>query len=278
MVECKRPSLTTTKEIVDITESVVKTIKLQIPQPIYGMVTISADQPDANIYLDGKSIGITPQYLPQTLIGTHTIKITKPGCADWVSNITISEGKLTEVNAILQTGKEVQFTSTKTDATLYIDGEYKGSANGAYTLTYGTHNIVCKSQGEKDFTTTITVAQTKDIQKVNCQFNSLDDVSNIVEQMPTYQGGQRALLEYIRDNIKYPIAAQEAGVEGKVIVRFVVKKDGTVGDAQIFVGSTPELNQEAIRVVKSITGFIPGYQNGKPVNVWHTVPVSFKLM
>ena len=105
-----------------------------------------------------------------------------------------------------------------------------------------------------------------------------EKIYDVVEQMPTYQGGQRALLEYIRDNIKYPIAAQEEGVEGKVIVRFVVKKDGTVGDAQIFVGSTPELNQEAIRVVKSITGFIPGYQNGKPVNVWHTVPVSFKLM
>ncbi|MBR3608687.1 MAG: energy transducer TonB [Bacteroidales bacterium] len=105
-----------------------------------------------------------------------------------------------------------------------------------------------------------------------------EEICDVVEQMPTYPGGQKALLQYIADNIKYPRTAQEKGIQGRVVVRFVVKKDGTIGDVQIFRGVSDELNQEAIRVIKSITGFIPGYQNGKPVNVWHTLPVSFKLM
>ncbi len=105
-----------------------------------------------------------------------------------------------------------------------------------------------------------------------------EEIYNVVEQMPTYPGGQKALLEYINESIKYPIAAQETGAQGRVVARFVVKKDGTIGDVEILRGLIPELNQEAIRVVKSITGFIPGYQNGKPVNVWYTVIVSFKLM
>ena len=105
-----------------------------------------------------------------------------------------------------------------------------------------------------------------------------NQVLEVVEQMPTFPGGQKALLQYISENIKYPSIAQENGIQGRVVVRFVVKKDGSVGDVQILRGVDATLDKEAIRVVKSIPNFIPGKQNGHAVNVWFTLPVSFKLM
>ena len=105
-----------------------------------------------------------------------------------------------------------------------------------------------------------------------------NQVLEVVEQMPTFPGGQKALLQYISENIKYPSIAQENGIQGRVVVRFVVKKDGTVGDVQVLRGVDATLDKEAVRVVKSIPNFIPGKQNGHAVNVWFTLPVSFKLM
>ncbi len=105
-----------------------------------------------------------------------------------------------------------------------------------------------------------------------------NQVLEVVEQMPTFPGGQKALLQYISDNIKYPSIAQENGIQGRVVVRFVVKRDGSVGEVQVLRGVDATLDKEAVRVVKSIPNFIPGKQNGHAVNVWFTLPVQFKLM
>lgn len=105
-----------------------------------------------------------------------------------------------------------------------------------------------------------------------------NQVLDVVEQMPTFPGGQKALLQYISDNIKYPTIAQENGIQGRVIVRFVVKKDGSIGDVQVLRGVDSSLDKEAVRVVQSLPKFIPGKQNGHAVNVWFNLPVSFKLM
>lgn len=105
-----------------------------------------------------------------------------------------------------------------------------------------------------------------------------NQVLEVVEQMPTFPGGPKALMQYISENIKYPTIAQENGIQGRVVVRFVVKKDGSVGEVQILRGVDAALDKEAVRVVKSIPNFIPGKQNGHAVNVWFTLPVAFKLM
>ncbi|MBQ3575907.1 MAG: energy transducer TonB [Coprobacter sp.] len=105
-----------------------------------------------------------------------------------------------------------------------------------------------------------------------------NQVLEVVEQMPQFPGGQKALLQYISDNIKYPSIAQENGIQGRVVVRFVVKRDGSVGEVQVLRGVDATLDKEAVRVVKSIPNFIPGKQNGHAVNVWFTLPVQFKLM
>ena len=99
----------------------------------------------------------------------------------------------------------------------------------------------------------------------------------IVEDMPEFPGGEMALRTYIANAIKYPVIAQENGIQGKVYVTFVVGKDGSVSDAKIARGVDPSIDKEALRVVMSLPKWKPGKQRGKPVNVSYTVPINFVL-
>lgn len=103
------------------------------------------------------------------------------------------------------------------------------------------------------------------------------EVFFIVEDMPEFPGGEMALRTYIANAIKYPVIAQENGIQGKVYVTFVVGKDGSVGDAKIARGVDPSIDKEALRVVNSLPKWKPGKQRGKPVNVSYTVPINFVL-
>lgn len=100
-------------------------------------------------------------------------------------------------------------------------------------------------------------------------------VYSVVEQMPTFPGGEAALLEYISANLKYPQSALEQGTQGTVMLRFVVTGTGDIGEVQILKGLDPDCNNEAIRVVKSLPKFNPGMQQGRPVSVWYTIPVRY---
>ena len=104
-----------------------------------------------------------------------------------------------------------------------------------------------------------------------------DDTYITVEQMPEFPGGGSSLLDYIQKNLKYPAAAIADKIEGRVIVRFVVTAKGKVEDATVLKGLNPLLDAEALRVINSLSGWLPGAQGGKPVNVWYMVPVNFSL-
>ena len=100
----------------------------------------------------------------------------------------------------------------------------------------------------------------------------------VVESMPEFPGGQQALFKYLSDNIKYPVIAQENGIQGRVICQFTVNKDGSIVDIEVVrSGGDPSLDKEAVRVIKTMPKWKPGKQRGKPVRVKFTVPVSFKL-
>jgi protein TonB len=102
-------------------------------------------------------------------------------------------------------------------------------------------------------------------------------IDGFVEQDAEFPGGQAALLKFIRDNTKYPAIALEQDLQGVVMLRFVVERDGSVGEVQIRKGLSAECDREAIRVVKSFPRFIPAKQNGRPVRKWFTVPVRFVI-
>ena len=102
-------------------------------------------------------------------------------------------------------------------------------------------------------------------------------VFDVVEQMPQFPGGPNALFEYLSKNIKYPVVAEENGIQGRVIVTFVVERDGSITDVKVAKSVDPSLDKEAMRVVKSMPHWIPGKQNGSAVRVKYTLPVTFRL-
>ena len=102
-------------------------------------------------------------------------------------------------------------------------------------------------------------------------------VFDVVEEMPSFPGGNGALMSYLSSNVKYPVVAQENGVQGRVIVSFVVERDGSISDVKVARSVDPSLDREAQRVVKSMPRWTPGKQNGQTVRVKYTVPVVFRL-
>ncbi|WP_301185949.1 energy transducer TonB [uncultured Duncaniella sp.] len=102
-------------------------------------------------------------------------------------------------------------------------------------------------------------------------------VFDVVEQKPQFPGGEAALLAYVSKNIRYPAMAQENNIQGRVVVQFVVTKTGSVGEVKVVRGKDPDLDKEAVRVVKTLPKFVPGKMNGHAVNVWYTLPIQFKL-
>ncbi len=104
-----------------------------------------------------------------------------------------------------------------------------------------------------------------------------EQVFFIVEQMPEFPGGDLALRKFIANSVKYPVEAQDNGIQGKVYVTFVVTAEGTIANTKIARGVDPILDREALRVVNTLPRWKPGYQRGKPVNVSYTVPINFVL-
>ena len=109
------------------------------------------------------------------------------------------------------------------------------------------------------------------------QTKKKDMVFDVVEVMPQFPGGQIAMLQYLMKNIKYPEQAMKEGIQGRVAVRFIVEKDGSISDVKPVLSVHPLLNKEAVRVVESMPKWSPGKHNGKPVRVRFNLPVMFKL-
>lgn len=102
-------------------------------------------------------------------------------------------------------------------------------------------------------------------------------VFDVVEEQPSFPGGQGALMSWLHDNIKYPVVAAENGIQGKVIVQFIVGKNGSISNVKVLGSVDPSLDKEAVRVVSNMPNWTPGKQNGASVNVRFTLPVTFRL-
>lgn len=98
-----------------------------------------------------------------------------------------------------------------------------------------------------------------------------------IDEMPEFPGGQAKLMNWLAVNIRYPDAAQQHGVQGRVIVNFVVEKDGSISGVRVLKGVDKDLDAEAIRVVKRMPKWQPGKNNGESVRCYYTLPVTFKL-
>ena len=113
--------------------------------------------------------------------------------------------------------------------------------------------------------------------EASAQESPADDAFDVVEQMPEYPGGPKALMEFLNNNVQYPAEAEKAGIQGRVIATFVVEKDGSISNAKVVKSVDPLLDAEALRVIGAMPNWKPGMQNGKVVRVKYTVPLSFHL-
>ncbi len=102
-------------------------------------------------------------------------------------------------------------------------------------------------------------------------------VYTLAETMPQFPGGMEAMMEFVKNNVKYPVDAIGKKIQGRVVVSLVVKKDGSIDNVKLVRSIYPSLDEEAIRVIKMMPKWIPGTQKGKAVNVKYCVPVSFRL-
>jgi TonB family protein len=120
---------------------------------------------------------------------------------------------------------------------------------------------------------------TNSLRKANPGLDKPDKngIYQVIDKMPQYPGGEKALLDYIGQNLKYPVDAQEKGIQGRIVVRFVVTKFGKVENVEIVRGLYPSMDKEGVRMVSSLPDWIPGEQKGQKVSVYYTVPITFKL-
>jgi protein TonB len=104
-----------------------------------------------------------------------------------------------------------------------------------------------------------------------------EEIFVVVEEQPEFPGGNAAMMKFLSDNIRYPVIAQENGIQGRVICNFVVERDGSITDVQVVRGQDPSLDREAIRVIQQMPKWKPGKQRGSAVRVRFTLPVVFRL-
>ena len=134
----------------------------------------------------------------------------------------------------------------------------------------------------------VSADENKDLPPINVPFGPKDvpgtpteelsdEPFEVVEEQPEFPGGMDAFRRYLQDHLRYPESAQDAGIQGKVIVRFVVERDGSATAVEVFKGVDPALDKEAVRVVKSIPKWKPGKQQGKPVRTRYVIPIVFSL-
>lgn len=180
-----------------------------------------------------------PEALPEEIL--NTVKVTE---------ITIVEDDKVSADDEVKSSDELKETTT---------------AFGQTDFDKGTddRNVVREHKDE------IIVEEKKPVEE--------NKVFTAVEQMPQFPGGDGELLKYIQQHLKYPPVAAENNIQGRVIVQFVVTKTGKVGEVKIARGKDPDLDKEAMRVVKTLPDFIPGKMNGQAVAVWYTLPITFKL-
>ncbi|HBI57989.1 MAG: energy transducer TonB [Duncaniella sp.] len=137
---------------------------------------------------------------------------------------------------------------------------------------------VVTTRGEIDLNVVGEVSE-EVILEIKSKEGPVDDnrIFNVAEQRPAFPGGEKALFDFIQKHIRYPETAKENNIQGRVVVQFVVTKTGEIGEVKVVRGKHPDLDKEAVRLVKSLPEFIPGTINDHPVNVWYTLQIEFRL-
>ena len=257
-----------------------------VAAPAISYLDIKTVPSGAKVYIDGEEIGTSPVGNYEVVSGYHTVKILADGYKVYENEYYVDEGSFELPELKLE--RDVTALSINTvpsDAEVYVDGKRVGRTPiDNYTIYQGVHTVKIKKTGYKD------VVFDKHFGNSPVSFNRVvldvvetvsvveEEVFQVVEVQPEFPGGTAALMKYLRDNIKYPRISRDNNSQGRAIIRFVVNSDGSIQDVEVFK-STGDiyLDKEAVRVVEAMPKWSPGKQSGKPVRVYFTLPVSFRL-
>ena len=166
---------------------------------------------------------------------------------------TLQPVKKGKVNATIKTGMNSAITVVAADA--------EQDAEQADNNTNKVNDIVKDKEGDDS----------------NLQKDDNDKAYDVVEEMPQYPGGVGKLMEYVSMNVRYPKEAESKSIQGRVVTTFVIEKDGSIADAEVVKSVDPALDAEALRVIKAMPKWTPGKQDGKPIRVKYTMPITFAL-
>ena len=198
-----------------------------------------------------------------------------------LSNIQLEQPKVPEENIIQQyiaPPVELKSTIKFTPPVIKKDEEVREDAE-MKTQEFLTESNLAISVADIKGTneeTGVDIATLQD-HKVIVAAEPEEKIFEVVEQPASFPGGDAALMSWLNENIKYPVIAQENGIQGRVIIQFVVGRDGTIDDINVVRGVDPSLDKEAVRLVNNMPKWIPGKQGGTAVKVRFTLPIVFKL-
>lgn len=255
------------------------------------IVEITCQDKDAEIYIDGTRRG-EGEFKGQLKEGMHRLEVKKANHLTFSKSFTITKSQnFTEHIAKLEAiyGK-LNLNSTPDDANIYIDGEHIGKTPMIITqILIGNHNIKLQKQGYKNFESEITIEENKiaDYNFVlkeigsetenNVEIKDEDLIFKIVEEKPIFPGGQAEMMKYISKNLIYPQIAKEIGIQGRVIVSFVIEKDGSLTNIKVAKDIGGNCGEEAVRIIKSMPKWTPGKNKGKVVRTQISIPIIFSL-
>ena len=170
------------------------------------------------------------------------------------------------------------YTAPQQQKTMVKKGQKTANVKmGSQTLSIVGQQQSPAAKAERVASNDSTVNKKSQVPATEPQSQEGERVFDVVEKMPEFPGGTSAMLLFLNKGIHYPVAAMKSNTQGRVIVSFVVGKDGTISQSKVVKSVSPELDAEALRVVNSMPAWQPGMQNNKPVNVKYTIPISFKL-
>jgi len=237
-------------------------------------------------FLADKSGGWKLFVKPKLIIGSLILGLGITACGTKTSN-TNDNASTNNVDSIQSLTKSYESVSEKiSDSVIKPSRNKKIKLSEPRTTSYDTHPIENENQSAKP--DTFSKKKSKQTNDVFIQDDGIvtcyavveipqkpNTIYEVVEQMPEFPGGKEALFKYISSELKYP--NNEFNIQGRVICRFVVEKDGCIDSVKIVRSLEPSYDKEVVRLIQNMPKWIPGKQNGKVVRVWYTLPVSFKL-
>lgn len=302
-IEARKESCRPYETSIQIHKGETKSVSLSAPIPIYGILNVNSRPVGANVFVDGKLRGTTPLILNDVLIGERKVTISKDGFETIIKSPNVVEDQKSDIIVALQSIRnksKVTFSCNVHIDSLKVDG-IPAKLDGVNYLTSGTHKISFVIDGHEITDNIIVPKVSKHFnlimsgeinngthnKKISSSSYSKDfkikdpkvenKVFESVEEMPSFPGGMSALMKYLADNVKYPVDAQENGLQGRVVVSFVVERDGSITNVQSVRSVYPSLDSEAVRVVEAMPRWKPGKLNGLPVRVKYNVPVTFSF-